>query len=71
MFNIWNKKFDNHQLFDNVINGTNTIDVYVNGTKVPNETNYRNIVLKAHDVITIAYGSLPAAIPSKYDFGSL
>ena len=62
MFNIWNKKFDNHQLFDNVINGTNTIDVFVNG-KVLDETNYRNIVLKAHDIITIAYGSLPTSIP--------
>ena len=71
LFNIWNKKFDNHQLFDNVVNGTNSIDVYVNGTKVPNETNYRDISLKAHDVITITYGKPPASIPSKYDFGSL
>jgi hypothetical protein len=71
LFNIWNKKFDNHQLFDNVVIGTNAIDVYINGTKVPSETNYRDIVLKAHDVITIVYGNTPATIPSKYDFGSL
>ena len=44
--------------------------VYINGSKVPNGMNYRNIKLHAHDEIALVYGrSLqPASIPSAYDF---
>jgi hypothetical protein len=71
LFDIRNKKFNNDQIFDNKVNGTNTLNVYVNGTKVPAESKFRDIVIHAHDVIAIVYGKPPAAIPSKYDFGLL
>lgn len=71
IFDIWNKRFDNSHLFDIVVRNTkNTLNVYVNGIKVSNGTNYRDIVFHAHDVITIVYGKPPNAIPTKYDFAS-
>lgn len=33
-FDIWDKKFSNAQIFDNEVNGNNTLSVYVNGHKV-------------------------------------
>jgi hypothetical protein len=72
LFDIWNKKFDNSHLFDIVVGDTkNTLNVYVNGIKVSNGTNYRDIVFHAHDVITIVYGKPSNAIPTKYDFDSI
>lgn len=43
----------------------------VNGTIVPSGTNYRDIVLHAHDVIAIIYGTPPKSIPIKADFSSV
>jgi|SRR3954469_11758391 hypothetical protein len=71
LFDIWNKKFNNNQIFDNIANEGNKLNVYVNGTKVPSESNFRDIVFHSHDVIAIIYGKPPVAIPSKYDFGLL
>jgi hypothetical protein len=68
LFDIWNRKFNNTQIFDNVVSNTNALNVYVNGTEVPEGTSYRDIVLHAHDVISIVYGKPPNAIPSQYEF---
>jgi hypothetical protein len=67
-FDIWNQKFNNTRLFDNAANGNNTLTVYVNGSKVPSGTNYRDIKLGAHDEIAIVYGTPPSTIPSRYIF---
>ncbi len=67
-FDIWNKKFNNDQIFNNLVSGNNTLKVYLNGSKVPDGTNYRDISLHAHDEITIIYGKPPSTIPVKYDF---
>jgi len=67
-FNIWNKKFSNTQILDNIVNGKNTLNVYVNGNKVNAAVNYRDIKLKAHDEIAVVYGKPPSTIPSKYNF---
>ncbi len=67
-FDIWNKKLNNDQIFNYVANANNPLTVYVNGTKVPNGTNYRDIKLHAHDEIAIVYGLPPSTIPSSYKF---
>ena len=67
-FDIWNKKFSNTQILDNIVNGKNTLNVYVNGNKVNAGVNYRDIKLKAHDEIAVVYGNPPSTIPSKYNF---
>lgn len=67
-FDIWNKKFTNNQIFNYVANGNNPLTVYVNGTKVPNGTNFRDIKLSAHEEIAIVYGSPPSNVPSRYNF---
>ena len=67
-FDIWNKKLNNDQIFNYVANANNPLNVYVNGTKVPNGTNYRDIKLNAHDEIAIVYGTPPSTIPSSYKF---
>lgn len=67
-FDIWNKKFSNTQILDNIVNGKNTLNVYVNGNKVNAGVNYRDIKLKAHDEIAVVYGKPPSTIPSKYNF---
>lgn len=75
-FDIWNKKFSNDQIrfnntqiFNYVASGNNPLNVYVNGIKVPDGVNYRDIKLHAHDEIAIVYGTLPpSSIPSTYDF---
>jgi len=69
-FNIWNKKFSNTQILDNIVNGNNTLNVYVNGNKVNAAVNYRDIKLKAHDEIVVVYGKPPSTIPSKYNFAT-
>lgn len=68
LFDIWNKKFSNTQILDNIVNGKNTLNVYVNGNKVNAGVNYRDIKLKAHDEIAVVYGKPPSTIPSKYNF---
>jgi len=67
-FDIWNKKFSNTQILDNIVNGKNTLSVYVNGNKVNAAVNYRDIKLNAHDEIAIVYGKPPSNIPTKYNF---
>ncbi|MFZ0221325.1 MAG: hypothetical protein WCC17_23985 [Candidatus Nitrosopolaris sp.] len=67
-FDIWNKKLNNDQIFNYVTNANTHLTVYVNGTKVPNGTNYRDIKLHAHDEIAIVYGTPPSTIPSSYKF---
>jgi len=67
-FDIWNKKLNNDQIFNYVVNTNNPLTVYVNGTKVPSGMNYRDIKLHAHDEITLVYGTPPATIPSSYKF---
>ena len=67
-FDIWNKKFNNNQIFDYVANGNSPLNVYVNGTKVPIGANYRDIKLNAHEEIAIVYGTPPSTIPSRYIF---
>ncbi|MFY9873262.1 MAG: hypothetical protein WAK17_26425, partial [Candidatus Nitrosopolaris sp.] len=67
-FDIWNKKLSNDQIFNYVANANNPLNVYINGTKVPDGTNYRDIKLNAHDEIAIVYGTPPSTIPSSYKF---
>jgi hypothetical protein len=67
-FDIWNKKFNSDQIFSYVANANNPLTIYVNGTKVPSGTNYRDIKLHAHDEIAIVYGTPPSTIPSSYKF---
>ena len=69
-FDIWNKKFSNTQLLDNVANAKNTLSVYVNGSKVNAGMNYRDVKLNQHDQIAIVYGNAPINIPSKYSFAN-
>ena len=70
-FDIWKQKFSNTQILNNTADSNHPLNVYVNGTKVPNSTNFGNINLHAHDVIAIVYGKTPNIILSKYNFGSL
>jgi hypothetical protein len=67
-FDIWNKKLSNDQIFNYVANANNPLNVYINGTKVPDGTNYRDIKLNAHDEIAIVYGTQPSTIPTSYTF---
>jgi hypothetical protein len=69
-FDIWKKNFSNTQIFNNTVSGANPLNVYVNGIKVPNGTNFKDVVLHAHDVIAIVYGKPPNTIPTKADFSS-
>jgi hypothetical protein len=67
-FDIWNKKLSNDQIFNYVANANNPLNVYIDGTKVPDGTNYRDIKLHAHDEIAIVYGTPPSTIPASYTF---
>lgn len=74
-FDIWNKSFNNGQIefnngeiFNYVASQSHPLSVYVNGTKVPTGTNYRDIKLHAHDEIAIVYGTRPSSIPFGYSF---
>jgi hypothetical protein len=69
-FDIWKKNFSNTQIFNNTVSGANPLNVYVNGIKVPNGTNFKDVGLHAHDVIAVVYGKPPSAIPTKADFSS-
>jgi hypothetical protein len=69
-FDIWKKNFSNTQIFNNTVSGENPLNVYVNGIKVPNGTNFKDVGLHAHDVIAVVYGKPPSAIPTKADFSS-
>lgn len=65
-FDIWNKPFSNNGIFDNAVQGSNTLKVFVNG--VETSGNYRDIILGAHDEIVIVYGTPPAKMPTSYAF---
>ena len=69
-FDIWNKKLSNDQIFNYVSNANNPLNVYINGAKVPDGTNYRDIKgnteRSAHNEIAIVYGTPPSAIPKSY-----
>ena len=74
-FDIWSKKFssdqikfNNAQLFNNVVNANSSLNVYVNGIKVSHTASYRDVKLHAHDEIAIVYGTTPSVIPSSYNF---
>jgi hypothetical protein len=42
------------------VNGSNSLNVYVNWTKVSIGVNYRDIQLHTHDKIAIVYGTRPS-----------
>ncbi len=71
-FDIWGKKFNNDQIFNYVANTNNHLNVYVNGTKIPNTANYIDIKLNnglnAHNEIAIVYGTPSSTIPPSYNF---
>lgn len=69
-FDLWKRKLDNPQGFDNVFNGKDVPIVYINGSKAPSGINYRDIKLHAHDEIALVYGRLPQpnSIPTTYNF---
>ena len=70
-FDIWKQKFSNNQILNNTVDANHPLNVYVNGTKVPSGTNFRDINIHAHDVIAIVYGKTPSSIPAKADFSSV
>lgn len=69
-FDIWNKKFDNTHLLNYTTDNKSSImlSVYVNGKKIDNKTNFRDIKLNSHDEIAIVYGGSAHNIPSRYEF---
>ena len=71
LIGIWGKKLSNDQIFNYVANVNNPLHVYINGTKVPDGTNYRDINLNtnrgAHNEIAIVYGTKPSTIPKSFD----
>ncbi|MFL6399268.1 MAG: hypothetical protein ACJ72J_06770 [Nitrososphaeraceae archaeon] len=68
-FELWKSKLSNPKVFDSIFNGKDNVpSVYINGSKVPSTTNYRDIRLSLHQEIAIVYGRPPANIPSTYDF---
>jgi hypothetical protein len=71
-FDVWGQKFDNNRILDNVVgkdgSNNNALNVYINGNKVSNSTDYRGIKLNEHDEIVIAYGVPPKVIPKDYQF---
>ena len=71
LFDIWGKKLSSDQIFNYVANANNPLHVYINGTKVPDGTNYRDINLNtgrsAHKEIAIVYGTPPSAIPKSWN----
>jgi hypothetical protein len=72
-FDIWGQKFDNNQIFDNIVgeggsSNNNALSVYINGNRVSNSIDYREIKINTHDEIAIIYGTPPDPIPSSYEF---
>ena len=67
-FDIWDKKFNNTQIFDFMVDKSEnkTLLVYINGTAA-NELQYRDIPIVNHEDITITYGTPPVEIPT-YEF---
>lgn len=64
---IWNRTFNNTQLFDT--NPTIALSMFVNGVKVPTDTDLRNVNIHAHDEIALVFGPIQAdKIPTRYEF---
>jgi hypothetical protein len=67
-FDIWDKKFNNSQIFDFTVDKSQnkTLTVYINGTAVT-DVQYRDIPIFNHEDITIVYGKPPPKLPT-YEF---
>ena len=64
---IWTRTFNNTQLFDT--NPTIALSMFVNGVKVPTDTDLRNVNINAHDEIALVFGPIQAdKIPTSYEF---
>jgi hypothetical protein len=70
-FDIWKQKLSNNQVLNYTADSNHPLNVYINGTKIPNGTDFRNINIHAHDVIAIVYGKSPNIVPSKADFSAV
>ena len=71
-FDIWKQRLSDNQVLNYTADSNkHPLNVYVNGTKVPNGTEFRNINLHTHDVIAIVYGKSPNIIPAKADFSAV
>ena len=68
-FDIWGVKFTNSQIGAYYNQGKNTLQVYVNGKKIPDPVNYK---MQRHDTIVVGYGppgSFPTKIPANFPNG--
>jgi hypothetical protein len=68
-FDIWGVRLTDKCIGGYCGSNTMTLRIYVNGKAVT--SNFRNLVLSAHQEIVIAYGTdsqLPSSIPSSYNF---
>jgi len=70
-FDIWKQKLSNNQILNYTTDINHPASVYVNGTKVSNGTNFRDINIHSHDVIALIYGKDPNVIPTKADFSAV
>jgi len=70
-FDIWKQTLNNNQILNYTSDTNHPISVYVNGTKVSNGTNFRDINIHSHDVIALIYGKDPNVIPTKADFSAV
>ena len=67
LIDIWTRTFNNTQLFDT--NPTIALSMFVNGVKVPTDTDLRNVNINAHDEIALVFGPIQAdKIPTRYEF---
>jgi hypothetical protein len=67
LIDIWTRTFNNTQLFDT--NPTIALSMFVNGVKVPIDTDLRNVNINAHDEIALVFGPIQAdKIPTRYEF---
>jgi hypothetical protein len=69
-FDLWKSKLNDPKVFDNTFNRKDVPppSVYINGSKVPNTINYRDVKITPHQEIAVVYGRPPDNIPSIYDF---
>jgi hypothetical protein len=68
-FDIWGVKLTPTQVGAYYNQGTNTVQVYVNGKKVADPVNYK---MQRHDTIVVGYGpagSVPTKIPASFPNG--
>jgi hypothetical protein len=70
-FDVWGVRFSSRCLGGYCVNGQKKVYVWVNAKRV--RTDPRRIVLKSHQEIVVAYGTLasvPKPLPSSYPFPS-